>query len=204
MLRSLQFLLFGSLRNNPVQLLVNTRFDLFGCVVASCFRANVEEGRIFRLCVLRRHERYALVPFNKALIQARGLALRKHQVQYLKSVTIGRSDLRCVICKSDSWYLRTPLDIQTFLSALGRFYGCDSWGIGTSMDRGKLLGDLVENTISIEVSCQYQRGVTGVVVLAIVCLLFRTRRALDILKPADNRIAIRVDFVGRGVQFLEQ
>ena len=62
----------------------------------------------------------------------------------------------------------------------------------------------VEHSIGFKVSAENQRGIARVIVLSIVSLLFRIGRALNILKPADNRIAVGMHLVCGRIQLLHQ
>ena len=63
---------------------------------------------------------------------------------------------------------------------------------------------LVEHSIGFKVSAENQRGIARMIVLSIVSLLLRIGRALNVLKPADNRIAVGMDLVCGRIQLLHQ
>src|SRR6185295_6145416 len=204
MLRACQFHFRDSIGDQAVQLVINAGFNLFGGMLPTAFRTNVKQCGVLRFAVVCRYERYSLIALYQSLVQPGRFSFAKNDAEDLERITVRRSNGRSMIGNRDAWDLGAPAYYDSLYAVLFGFDDVDWNRWNTCGDTAKPLRDVIQNPFRFEVTGKRQNRVIGLIVLSVIRLLLFGRGALDVLKPADDRISIRMNLVCCGVDFLDQ
>src|SRR4051812_8355820 len=101
-------------------------------------------------------------------------------------------DLGSMISDRQPGHLRAPADQHSALAALTRFLQDHPGRRRARRNRPEGARNFTQYPFSIEIACKDKRRIIRMIVAAIISLLFFSGRPLDILKPADNRIPVRM------------